>query len=297
MISIITINYNQSAATREFLNSCRQLIGPEKEVIVVDNASETPPDEEFQKDFPEVKFIQSETNRGFAGGNNLGMEAANGDYFCFLNNDVVVTPDLLEKLLAVLKNHPNAGGVSPLIRYLNPPEIIQYAGYTSINRWTGRNTALGKGEKDNGQFASQRPTAYLHGAAMMIPRKVVQKTGQMPEEFFLYYEEMDWCEQMRKAGFELWVEPSAVVFHHASLSVGGESLLWTYYYNRNRILFMKKNTRWYQFLFFKVYFLSMVVPRTLMRYLFMGKMAHIKVLFRAIAEVPDKKKRPSLSQR
>ncbi|MEZ4772658.1 MAG: glycosyltransferase family 2 protein [Bacteroidia bacterium] len=288
MISIITINYNQPDATRAFLHSCRELTGPEREIIVVDNASQNPPDAAFQADFPEVTFILSPQNLGFAGGNNLGIQAAKGDYFCFLNNDVITTPDLLEKLLNTLKNHPDAGGVSPVIHYINPPGVIQYAGYTQINPWTGRNHAIGKGQPDTGQYHSTMHTAYLHGAAMMVGRAVVEKTGSMPEVFFLYYEELDWCEQMRRKGFELLVEPTALVFHHASLSVGGESTLWTYYYNRNRILFMKRNTSGFQFAFFLVYFYSMVVPRTALRYLFSGKTLHIKALLRALREVPDK---------
>lgn len=288
MISIITINYNQPEATREFLNSCRKLTGPEREIIVVDNASKNPPDAAFQAEFPEVIFILSPENLGFAGGNNLGIRAAKGDYFCFLNNDVITTPDLLEKLQATLAHHPEAGGVSPMIYYVNPPAVIQYAGYTKINPWTGRNHAIGKGEIDNGQYIGVRPTAYLHGAAMIVRREVVEKTGLMPEVFFLYYEELDWCEQMRDKGFELLVDPSARVFHHASLSVGGESTLWTYYYNRNRVLYMKRNTRWYQFGFFLVYFYSMVVPRTAIRYFIAGKTGHLKALFRAIWEVSAK---------
>ncbi|MEZ4827857.1 MAG: glycosyltransferase family 2 protein [Bacteroidia bacterium] len=288
MISIITINYNQPEATRTFLESCSHLRGPEYEIIVVDNASENPPDQVFQQSFPEVRFILSRENLGFAGGNNLGIQAARGEYLFFLNNDVVVTPDLLEKLLHTLESHPSAAGVSPVIHYVTPPGVIQYAGYTAINPWTGRNHAIGKGQHDTGQFVNTCTTAYLHGAAMLVRRTAIEATGLMPEEFFLYYEELDWCEQMRRKGFQLLVDPKAIVYHHASLSVGGESTLWTYYYNRNRIRFMQRNTRWYQYVFFLFYFYTVVVPRTASRYLFTGKFAHVQALFRAVMMIAPK---------
>lgn len=282
LVSIITINYNEPEATAALVRSCQNLNLRDFEIIVVDNASVKRPDRQFFEDYPEVKFVQSDVNLGFAGGNNLGINEAKGDFLCFLNNDLTVTPDLLNQLISVLEQYPEVGGVSPKILYAENPGQIQFAGYTRVNRWTGRNFTVGKHQADTGQFDTPKPTAYLHGAAMMIRREVIEKAGPMPEDFFLYYEEIDWCEQILRAGYGLMVQPQAVVYHHGSLSVGKDSVLKTYYYNRNRILFMRRNTNRVQFTVFTFYMLIISIPKTFLTYLLSGKTAHLKAFLKAL---------------
>jgi GT2 family glycosyltransferase len=283
-VSIITINFNQPLLTELFLDSVATLnTYPAIEIIVVDNGSLENPIKSWQSLYPEVRFIRSEKNLGFAGGNNLGIRHAKGEYFFLVNNDTEFTAGLIENLVSVLDSRPKVGLISPKILYFDQPNIIQYAGYSAMNMNTGRNRCVGQMEQDLGQYDdSIGPTGYVHGAAMMIRKEAINKAGLMPELFFLYYEEMDWCEKIRKAGFEIWFEPKAKIYHKESMSVGKKSLLKEYFMCRNRILFIRRNAPWFSRIIFYFHFLLLVSPRNLIGYLLAGNIAHARQFLRGI---------------
>lgn len=283
-VSIITVNFNQPKLTELFLNAvATHNTYPEIEIIVVDNGSRENFIKSWQSTYPEIRFIRSENNLGFAGGNNLGIREANGAYLFLVNNDTEFSPGLIEKLVAVLDSYPQVGAISPKILYFDEPGIIQYAGFTEMNMNTGRNRCIGQMEQDLGQYDNTKgPTGFVHGAAMMIRKEAINKAGLMPELFFLYYEEMDWCEKIRKAGFEIWIEPIAKIYHKESMSVGKKSLLKEYFMCRNRILFIRRNAPWYSRIIFYFHFLLLVTPRNLIEYLLSGKKEHARQFLRAI---------------
>jgi len=132
LVSIITINYDQSRITCELLNSLKGITYPEVEIIVVDNASPTDDPGIIKDSFPEIVFIPSEKNLGFAGGNNLGIRVAKGKYILLLNNDTEVDPGFIEPLVAKLESDPLIGAVSPKIRFHHTPDTIQFAGYSPL---------------------------------------------------------------------------------------------------------------------------------------------------------------------
>ena len=199
-VSIITVNFNQPKVTEELLESIPGTY-TNLEIIVVDNGSKTDLPDVWQAKYPNIKFIRSEQNLGFAGGNNLGIKAATGDYLFLVNNDTEFTSGLIEKLVEVMETNPQVGMVSPKIKYFNNKSLIQYAGYTPMNYYTCRNNCIGLGEIDNGQFDHiTGATAYCHGAAMMIRKKALEKAGLMNENFFLYYEEVDWVRTYKTGG-------------------------------------------------------------------------------------------------
>ncbi len=288
LVSIITINYNQPEVTRALLISLRASQYPNAEIIVVDNASTLNPIPALQADFPEVQFIRSEKNLGFSGGNNLGILECRGEFLFFINNDTEVDPDTIGKLVASFDEIPQLGAVSPLILYHpevveGQKDLIQYAGTTPVTPYTARNRTIGEGERDQGQYSWPHPTAYVHGAAMMMPRKVVAEAGLMPEFFFLYYEELDWSERIRGVGYEIYVEPRARIFHKESVSVGKMSTLKTYYLNRNRILFMRRNRSAVQQFAFGLFLLLFTIPKNVVLFLLKGQWAHAKAFLRAVA--------------
>src|SRR5688500_10970378 len=99
LISIIILNYNQLKVTCEFIESARKLTYPNYEIIMVDNASGQDPTEHIRQQYPEVRLIRNKKNLGFTGGNNVGIEAARGEFLLIINNDTEVVPDLLERML------------------------------------------------------------------------------------------------------------------------------------------------------------------------------------------------------
>lgn len=286
-VSIITVNYNQTELTCALLDSIRRQDYRATELIVVDNASREDPREAILGRFPEVVYLRSERNLGFAGGNNLGVAAATGDFFFFVNNDAETTPACIGLLLDVFRAHPTAGIVSPLICYARHPaqqgpDIIQYAGMTRIHPLTGRNRTIGAKTPDVGQFAAPRQTHYAHGAAMMLPRSVLDAAGLMAEDFFLYYEELDWCERIRRAGYEVWVEPRAKVYHKESMSVQKLGSLKTYFLNRNRVYFMRRHFSGWQKVLFTVFLFLVTAPKNTLLYLLRGETDNLRAFWQGV---------------
>ena len=261
LVSIITVNYNQSEVTCQLISSLRNISYKNIEIIVIDNGSPNDNPEIIKSRFPEVLFIKSDQNLGFAGGNNLGIKAAKGEYLLFLNNDTEVTTDFLEPLVNFLSSTPNAGVVSPQIQYFYHPEMIQYAGYTPMSKFSIRNSGIGYKEINQGQYNLVTETHYAHGAAMLVPRKVIDEVGMMPEVYFLYYEEYDWCEMIKQKGYKIFYIPQSLVLHKESVSTQSDSPLKTYYLFRNRILWARRNRKGIEKLLALFYLIMVAFPK------------------------------------
>ncbi|MGL5317968.1 MAG: glycosyltransferase family 2 protein [Bacteroidales bacterium] len=243
-ISIITVNYNGWRDTSELILSIREVVkSVSYEIIVVDNASKGEDVKQLKDRFPEIILIESKENLGFAGGNNLGIRASSGQYLFLLNNDTIVEQDGFLYLISRLNDTPGAGVVCPKIKFIEPGNPIQFAGYTPLSAVTLRNALIGFGEEDRNQYDKAHVSPYAHGAAMMLKREVIDQAGLMPECYFLYYEEIDWSERIKEAGFEIWYEPLCYIIHKESSSTGQESPLKTYYLTKNRLLFARRNRK------------------------------------------------------
>lgn len=283
LVSIITINYNESEVTLDLLQSIRRLTYPNYEMIVVDNASPNDNPDNIKEKYPEVNLIKSKENLGFAGGNNLGVKQAKGDYLLFINNDTIVPKGFIEPLVETLQENKNIGMVSPKIKFHWDPTLIQYAGYTPMSHWTIRNNSIGYHQKDNGDFDKAGETQSIHGAAMMIPKTVVENVGMMTEIYFLYYEEHDWAEMVKRAGYKIYYQPKSHILHKESVSTGKFSPLKTYYISRNRILFARRNFKPFQ-LFISLLFQCFVsIPKNTLVFIIKREFEHLRALWRAIS--------------
>lgn len=283
-VSIITVNFNHSHVTDALLDSILQKNTYSNiEIIVVDNGSTNNPIPTWQTKYAGVRFIHSARNLGFAGGNNVGIKEATGDFLFFVNNDTEFTEELVKILVKTLEQNTQIGMISPKLLYYDQPDMLQYAGYTPMNYYTARNSCIGQFEKDSGQYDHLvGETGFAHGAAMMITREALIKAGPMAENFFLYYEELDWADRIRKQGFEIWVNMKAVIYHKESISVGKASSLKAYFMNRNRLLFIRRNAPLLAKIFFYCYFLLIVVPRNMLSYLRQKNTPFIRQLGRAV---------------
>lgn len=271
--SIITVNYRQASLTADFLRSLTRYAGEESvEVIVVDNGAMEDNGAFFREVFPSVVYLRSEKNLGFAGGNNLGVRHAKGEYLLFLNNDTEITGGFIQTLCDELDRNPDMGLLSPLILYYENKRKVQYAGYTPMNYLTGRNRGIGAMDDDDGQYDGiTTETGYCHGAAMMCRRSELAKVGLMEEHFFLYYEELDWSEKFRRAGLKIGFTGKAKIYHKESMSVGKESPLKTYFMVRNRWLFIRRNAIWPIAMAFSCYYLLVAMPVLMVRHLAKGR--------------------------
>ena len=277
LVSIISVNYNSVSITLDMLRSLQRISYSNVEMIVVDNGSKEDPSPIVQQ-FPQVKLIRSLKNLGFAGGNNLGVTVAKGKYLLFLNNDTEVDPEFLSPLVEAFENDPSIGVASPKILFYQSKNknTIQYAGSTGINPYTIRGAKIGSFEQDLGQYNDQRETALGHGAAMVIPMEVVKQVGLMPDIYFLYYEEHDWFEMIKRAGYKVWYVGTSVVYHKESMTVGPNSPLRTYYMTRGRLLFTRRNTSGIQKLSSLLFFVLLAFPKNILTYMFKGEFRLLK---------------------
>lgn len=283
LVSIVTLNYNQAEVTCDLLKSLREISYPNIEILVVDNASKDQPEQLITSRYPEVTFISNDENLGFAGGNNVAIAQAKGKYVLLLNNDTEVAPDFLEPMVACMEQDPKIGVCSPKIRFYETKVHIQYAGSTAIDPMRVASYAVGYGEEDKGQYDQAGGQTHLaHGAAMMVSQEAIAKAGLMEPSFFLYYEELDWCEHIKKAGFVIHFVPQSLVLHKESMSVGKNSPLQLYYKTRNRIFFARRNLRGVQLLMAMAYLVCLVAPVRLAKLLLKGNFKNFKIYLKAV---------------
>jgi len=282
LVSIITINFDHPEVTCQLLESLRKISYPNIEVIVVDNASPNDDPAMIKATYPEITFIQSRENLGFAGGNNLGIRVARGKYVLLLNNDTEVEPGFMEPLVSKFEADKNMGAASPKIKFFHSPDTLQFTGVSPVNPYTVRSHGYGFGVKDTAQFEEDSLTNFVHGAAMMVPMEVIRKVGLMAECYFLYYEELDWATRIKNAGYELWYVHNSLVLHKESISTGKMSPLKVYYMKRSRLIYLRRNISGFPFIVASIYQLCISIPKNALSFLVKGKSAHFRAYHKAV---------------
>lgn len=283
LVSIVSVNWNTPDVTCAFLQSIQQHnTYPNIEVIIVDNASTEDPTKLFKATYPACKVMRTTTNLGFGGGNNAGFRLASGKYIFMVNNDTEFTPMLLEGLLAIFEKYPDAGVACPKFHYYFHKGVIEFAGFKPINIFTGRNGMVGSKQVDHGQFDEIKETPFAHGGAMLVRRDVFDAVGGFYEPFFLYYEELDLSEKIRRKSYKLYYQPASLIYHKESMTTGKSSSLKTFYLTRNRILFMRRNMPWYSLAVFSLYLAFFTVPKNTLTFLARGQRDHLRSFWRAI---------------
>lgn len=282
-ISIITINYKQSAVTNELIGSLSAMHWKQFELIIVDNNSGADEIRKLNTKPSFVKLIKSPVNKGFAGGNNLGIVTAKGKYILLLNNDTEVEADFMAPLVKLMKSDSSIGAVSPKIKFYDDKNTVQYAGFSKMNKLSLRMHAIGSHQTDNGQFSKLSETNFAHGCALMFRKSMLGKTGLMPEEYFLYYEEHDWSTAIKRAGYKIYFQPLSVVYHKESMSVQKNSPLKTYFLNRNRILYMLRNFSWPWKAVSLLYIVCISIPKNVISLLIRSDIQHLRAYTDALS--------------
>ena len=279
-VSIITINYNGLEDTCALIESIP--FNENVEVIVVDNASKNQEAETIAQRYPQIKVIKSERNLGFAGGNNLGIQAAQGQYLFLINNDTIFKDCNIQALIDRVESSPNIGIVCPKIQFAWDNNPIQFAGYSILSRITVRNHAIGFNEVDLGQYDNAHTTPYAHGAAMFISRDAIDKVGLMPECYFLYYEEIDWSMMFTRADYQIWYEPKCTIYHKESQATGQNSPLRIYYLTRNRLLLVRRNPQEFNETLAYIYLIGIVALRDIAKYTFSAHFDLLKATLKGL---------------
>lgn len=281
LISIVSVNWNKPEITLDMVKSFRHVTYPNYELIIVDNGS-TIGDIDIVKDYPYVKLIKTGKNLGFAGGTNFGIRQAGGEYILLLNNDTVVPPHFLEPMVELMEDVPKIGIVSPKIYYFDSPKVIQFAGTTEINKITGRGHKIGYMQEDDGSYNRTVPTALAHGACMLVRREVLEQIGLLSELYFMYYEEYDFCERAKHAGWACYYTGKSYIHHRESMSMGKRNPIKTYYMFRNRWLYMRRIEKGWNYYLFLIYFLSISIPKNMFLHLFKREARHAQGILKGL---------------
>lgn len=225
-----------------------------------------------------LTIVRSGTNLGFAGGCNLGIKAAglgNFDYFWFLNPDTVVHQDALVELLQRAGRQQNVGMIGSTIRYYDRPDVIQALGGARLNRSNGTSAHIGQGTNVRdvpSEATVEGALTYVMGASMLITSRFVAEIGPMEEDYFLYYEEIDWA--LRAAGrFAIGFAPRSHVFHKSGANSSKAQPLYTSgFYYRNRLRFVAR------FLPERLTAAKWSLFNEMLRHMAKGRVAHVRLL-------------------
>ena len=238
-VAVIVVCWNGRHHTMECLESLRGVDWDPLTTIVVDNGSTDGTADAVREHFHDMVLCSSDENLGFAEGNNVGLRtafAAGADYALLLNNDTIADTRLVAALVEEAERRPDAGALCPMIHYTDPPDRIWYAGarYDARRVHNGRHT--GYGDRDTGQYDTLREIGRATGAAMLVPRHVVDDVGYLDGRLFLQVEDVEWSLRMRAAGYRILFVPGGKVWHRVSMATGGEHAPATAYYEMRNTL-------------------------------------------------------------
>lgn len=252
-VCVVTVNYNTADDTTKFLHSLKQVRTPdfELETIVVDNGSEK--EYKLPEHLKKTTLIRSETNTGFSGGYNIGMKEAlkrDADYVLIVNNDTEMDSDMITNLLAVLQSDPKIGLTTPKIYFAKghefhkdrykPDELGKVFWFAGGHTDWDNVMSIHRGidEVDHGQYDNTEEIDFASGCCMMFKKEVLEKVGLFDDRYFLYYEDADLNERVKRGGYKIYYVPAAKLIHINAASTGGAgNVLHDYFLTRNKMLF------------------------------------------------------------
>lgn len=280
-ISIITLNWNQTETTCQFLESAKKLSYEAFEILICDLGSATDPALQISVGiYPNTRIFKADRYHDHIVNNVI--KQAKGDFILLINNHIELSENILENLITPFFSDHSLGIVCPKIRSYYKRDEIQFAGYNSLNVFTGRKAIVGYKKTDRGQFDAP---VYTHGAysgAMLFKKAVIEKAGMLPRNFFIYFDDTDISERILKKGYKILYQPKAIVYHKNALLPSEKRAMNVYYNTRNRIFFMRKNRNLLQFSAFIVTFLMFSIPFNTLRFLTMGQFGHLQSFFKGI---------------
>jgi len=242
LVATIILNTNRREDTIACLDSLEQSTYKKIKTIVLDNDSSDGSFEAIRSSFPSVQIVQLKENLGYAGNNNVGVQAAldqGANWVFVLNEDTILAPDCLAHMVTVAERDPKIGIIGPMVYHYDEPNIIQTAGGQLGRFWDGSH--LAHNEPDLGQYEQPYPVDWISGCAILVKREVIEQLGSLDERFFYYWEETEWCLRAREGGWSIFLVPKAKLWHKGVQRDYQPSPSVTYYNTRNRLFMMAKH--------------------------------------------------------
>lgn len=287
VLSVVIVNWNTKSLLRRCLQTVRwngTLLDTDVEVFVVDNASTDGSYQALAQEFPEVHWIQNESNVGFARANNQALRQAQGRYLLLLNPDTEVCPDVFEKLIRFMEADTGVGAVGP--RLVNPDGTPQPSCYpfptfrNEFRRLFHLESQAFPGPTSTAPYAAQS-VEVLQGTCLLIRRRALEQVGLLDEEYFMYTEEVDLCYRMHERGWRLCWVPRAVVMHHGGQSTRQAQLEMFLHLYRSKVLFFRKQYGAWRARAYKLLLLAASLPRILLAPILGGQLQGTKKPWRA----------------
>lgn len=240
-IGLIIVDYHSWSESRQAIASALASRRPFDRIVVVDNGG-TVPEQECGDLSERLKFIRAGHNGGYAYGVNLGLrllQAEGAAYAMVVNPDVRLREDTLEKLLEVVERHPDFAIVGPVVYRDEAATTIEFAGADALWHlgWLRQRNTV----RPHDGAVTDEP--FVLGCSWLMRMALLEEIGELPEGYFLYFEETDYCQSVRRLGHRVGIVPGAGCVHHGSWSVKKGSPLFRYQLARNRIWFMRRWAR------------------------------------------------------
>jgi GT2 family glycosyltransferase len=241
-IITVILNTNRRDDTLECIASLQAGHYTNHRILVLDNASTDGSVEAIRSRYPQVEILALAENRGYAGNNNVGIQAAlqqGADWVFVLNEDTLLDAACLPELIRVGESDEKIGILGPLVYHHNEPDVIQSAGGVFSPHLEATHT--GQNEPDRGQFPGPRPVDWISGCAILVRRAVIEQVGALDERFFYYWEETEWCLRAARNGWKIFHAPQAKIWHKGVQRDYRPGPAVTYYNTRNRFLMLAKH--------------------------------------------------------
>ena len=248
-ITVIIPHFNGTEILRDCLNSLYQSTSLNIHTILVDNASTDDSVRMVESEFPTVEILQLEQNLGFAGGCNAGIKAARTPFVLILNNDTIHQTGWIEKMLAKLESDPKIAVVQPKIRSYQKRDYFDYSGACGGEMDIfafpfAHGRVMDFIEKDDGQYDLFFDRIFwASGTAFLARTEIIRKAGLLDEAFFAHMEEIDLQWRIQLMGYDIAIEPQALVWHCSGFTLSAESPLKKYLNHRNSLLMLLANYR------------------------------------------------------
>lgn len=241
---VVMLHYGDIAVTQKCIQSLEENAKSYRDIILINNDPEIDLTKSI-KSKAKRKVINAKKNFGFAAGVNLGIRKAldnKAEAVCLLNNDVVINTDFIKGLSTFLFSKSTVGIVGSIIEFTVDGKSMYDHGAT-INKQSGQSS-----HRNYPQKTSKKPfpTDAITGCCMMIKKEVFDATGYFDEQFFMYYEDVDFCLRAKENGFNTYVVPTEVIHHELSKSIGRKSSRLVYQLVKSNIRFSKKHTEFPQ---------------------------------------------------
>ena len=251
-VVIIIVTWN----CKDYLDQCLRSLACSgmkfsSRIILVDNNSSDGTVPHVREHYPDVQIIANAENMGFAGANNQAMKHARGRYVLLLNPDTAVHPGALDGLVEFLDSHENVWAAGPAM--LNADSTPQRTGVRFPNNWDiavesffldrvfPHSRLFGRHKELYEDPTKPRPVDYLQGSCLMVRFSAIENVGGLDEQFFLYFEEVDWCFIIKQAGGQVYYCPSGNVTHFGGGEFGHYDEQRLIYYHKSLMLFYQKH--------------------------------------------------------